>query len=184
MLIPLRVMPAREMYLMCTSIPFCRLLCTAISAIPKTLVAKDFFKVETILNDTRHQQVIDFIFDNSYPRTRERKPPAIGQGVLNLIEEVPCLLNERVSLMAIDSSNDRVIGVAINSMLNVKSFDRPSTNIGVKAYRSCFKELQLDSNIVEKRKEKQGLDLVYLGVKESFERRGLATIKKLTFYRK
>lgn len=171
----LRLVPAREMCLMGISSPFRRSLYNAISANPKTLVTKDFFKVETILNETRHQQVIDFMFDNSYPRTSERKPTAMGQGVFSLIEEVPCLLNERVSLMAIDSSNDRVIGVAVNSILNqVKSFDHPSPNIGVKAYRSCLKKLQVDSNVVEKRKEKQGLDLVYLGVKEGFEGSGLA----------
>lgn len=172
----LRVVPAREICLMCTSNLFRRSFCNGISANVKLPVTNDFFKVETILNGMRHQQVIDFIFNNSYPRTSERKPTAIGQGVLSLIDEVPYLLDERVSLMAIDSRNDRVIGVAINSntSLNIESLDRPSSNIGVKAYRSCLKKLQLDANIVEKRKEKQGLDLVYLGVKECFERRGIA----------
>jgi ribosomal protein S18 acetylase RimI-like enzyme len=172
----LRVVPAREICLMCTSNQFRRSLCNGIPANLKPPVTKNFFKVETILNDMRHQQVIDFIFNNSYPRSSERKPTAIGQGILSLIDEVPYLLDERVSLMALDSRNDRVIGVAINSnsSLNTESLDRPSPNIGVKAYRSCLKQLQMDSNIVEKRKEKQGLDLVYLGVKECFERRGIA----------
>jgi predicted GNAT family acetyltransferase len=174
MLVVLRVVPAREMCLYATNNPLRRSLCTGISANLKPLFTKDLFKVETILNDKRHQQVIDFMFDNSYPRTSERKPTAIGQGIFSLIEEVPYFLNERVSLIAIDSSSDRVIGVAINSIRNTEYFERPSPNIGVRAYRSLFKKLQVDSNIVEKRKEKQGLDLVYLGVNEGFEGRGLA----------
>ena len=153
-------------------------LCHDIAVTINTDVStSDSFKIETILDSKRHQQVVNFMHDNFYPRNSERKPNAQGNGMFSLIEEIPESLNQGVSLLAIDTNlNNQVAGVAVNNILTrfQPIIDRPSPYIGVNAYRTCLRKLQVESNVFENKNVKRGMNLAYLGVKERFERRGLA----------
>lgn len=136
------------------------------------------FKVETILDQKKHQPVIDFIQDNSYPRSSERMPLAIGHGALtSLVEQLPDFLYEGVSLIATDprqDSENQVVGVAINHILNPsQSFDRASPDVGVKAFRTCLQQIQASNNVFETKKVNLGMNILYIGVKERFEGHGL-----------
>ncbi len=148
----------------------------AVSLKPDVTTFKSF-QIETVLDAKRHQQVVNFMHDNSYPRNSERKLCAQGHGVINLIEEVSESLNQGVSSIAIDTRlNDRVAGVAVNNILTKFQpiVNRASPYMSVKAFRTCLQKLQVENNIFEKMKVKRGMNLIYLGVKERFERQGLA----------
>lgn len=158
-----------------------RSLCHEATFNLKNSASADFVKVETVLDVKRHQEVIDFIHENSYPRSSERKPLAIGHGALtSLFEQLPDFLHQGISLIATDPRKNRknqIIGVAINHVLIPSySFERASHDIGVKAFRACLQQIQSSNNIFETKNVNHGLNIFYLGVRERFEEYELARI--------
>lgn len=133
-------------------------------------------KLERVENIHHHEKIITFIEDNFYPRESERKPIGIGHGAYSLVEEVPRLLNQGISVIAFDTTKDRIIGIAVNHVITADLdllFTQPTTNVGVKAFRNCMKKIQDEGNTFKNKKVKRGINMFYVGVKEQLQRSGL-----------
>ena len=130
-----------------------------------------------IRDDRQCQQLLDFVYEETYPRESVRKVMAIGQGAFSLIDTIPTFLNQGVSIMLTDVETEQVIGCAINRIVTVGKPDihLASHQTGRKAVISFIKRLQNGNEIFHQRHLKTGMEMFYVGVKEPFSRRGLAS---------
>merc|ERR1712071_515013 len=136
------------------------------------------FQVEIVKED-RYQHVIDFVYADFYPRERLQSAAGLSAGTyFNLVDELIDYMKKDVTLIAIDPATDRVIGIALNTIITeMETFALPPGVEEVRgqvAIMTYLKRLQVDHDVFEQHQFKKGLDIYYLGVKEDYVRRGIA----------
>ena len=132
--------------------------------------------LEVARDDRQHQQLFDFVYEETFPRESVRKVMGIGHGVFSLIDKIPTFLNQEVSLMITDTKSNKVIGCAINRVVTAGKPENllNSYNPGVKAVTTFLKRLKKNHNNFHQQHMKNGIEIFYLGVKEQYCRQGLA----------
>ncbi|XP_046650337.1 uncharacterized protein LOC124341323 isoform X1 [Daphnia pulicaria] len=131
------------------------------------------------LTETRHQEFIDFIYREFFPR----EPLALASGLAGktnpkTIETFVQWMGQGVSLVAIDPESDRIVAGALNCFVN-KAQDLFDVDY------SCMEEedrciwkfldqLEIGYDIFEQLKVDRGMELVFLCVQATHTGQGLA----------
>ena len=127
-----------------------------------------------IVDQGRHQQVIDFIYSDFYPRERLQYVAGLTASTyFNLVDEIVGYLNQGVSLVAVDTCTDQLVGIAVNCILTeMDAYDHPTTIPGQRAILTYLQRLQCGHNLFDR--FRKGLEIYYLGVGQQFCLRGWA----------
>ena len=134
--------------------------------------------LEVVKDSSRFQQIIDYLYSEFYPRERLSFTAGLTRGTyFNLVGVITEYLKQGVSLVLTDPSNgDEIIGIAVNCIATEKdTFDYPDIiERGQRAVVAIIQQLENAFDPFDGTGKRRGLEMYYLGVKESYSKRGLA----------
>ena len=127
------------------------------------------------------QAIIDFLYVEFYPRERLSFTSGLTRGTYwNLVDLITEFLKQGISLVLRDpNDSDEIIGIAINCIATGSDeFSYLYPDIVVRGQRAIWSIIQQLENAFDPfdgaTGKKRGLEIYYLGVKESHSRQGLA----------